>query len=99
MIGKTDDIIHLLMHDFYDPAEYTFNVAGYNPTYPKEYKDQIGRYLKLSCIATEVNTYYYLTQQGHIITRMDMIPFSEERLWDPVVQKRINPFNSKIKRC
>ena len=41
LIGETDDISHLLMHDFYDPVEYILKPAGDNPTYPKEDKYQI----------------------------------------------------------
>ena len=50
------------MHDFYYPVEYTIKPDGDNPTYPKEYNDQIVNYLDLSHNAAKVNAYYVLTQ-------------------------------------
>ena len=98
MLGETDDISHIFMHDLYDPVKYTLKPTGENPTYPKEDKDQIGQYLSLSCNAAKVNAYYVLTQPDRVVTRMDVRPFSAERLWDPFVQKRIENFDSEIKR-
>ena len=95
LLGKTDDISHLLMNGFYDPFKYTLKADGENTTYPKEKKDQSGRYLGLACNAAEFNAYYVLTQQGRVVTRTDVRPFSVERLWYPVFQKRIKFFDKK----
>ena len=98
MLGKTDNISHFPTHDFYDPVKFTPKTTGDNPTYLKENKDQIGRYLGLASNAPEVNAYYFLTQQGRVITRTDVRPFYVERLWYPVVQKHIDTFSREIKR-
>ena len=85
MLGKTGDISHLLIHDLYNPVKYNIRTSGENKTYPKEDKDQIGRYLILARNAAEVNAYYVLTQQEPVTTRMDVRPFYAEFLWDHVV--------------
>ena len=55
LLGKTDDIRHLLMHDFYDPVKYTLKPVRENKTNPKEDKDQNGRYLGLGRNAAKVD--------------------------------------------
>ena len=85
MLGKTGDISHLLIHDLYNPVKYNIRTSRENKTYPKEDKDQIGRYLILARNAAEVNAYYVLTQQEPVTTRMDVRPFYAEFLWDHVV--------------
>ena len=50
------------MHDFYDSVKYTLKTARENPTYPKEDKKKIGRYLGLSHNSSEVNAYYVVTK-------------------------------------
>ena len=98
MLGKTGDISHLLIHDLYNPVKYNIRTSRENKTYPKEDKDQNLRYLGLACNAAKVNAYYVLTQQGRVVNRMHVNPFSVERLPDPAVQNRIKTFDSVIKR-
>ena len=97
LLGKTDDMSQLLMHDFYDLFKYNLKTAGENLTHPKEDKDQIGRYLSLARNAAKVNTYFFLTRHGCVVTMTDVPPLSVERLQDPVVLKLIDTFNREIK--
>ena len=98
LLGETDDIRHIIIHDFYDTVEYTIKPTRENPTYPKKYKDQNGQYLGPTINASEVNASYVLTKQVSVITRTYVRLLSAERLQDPVVWKRIANFDSKIKR-
>ena len=76
LLGKTDDISHLLMHNFYYSVEYTLKPAGDNPMYPKEEKNQNVLYLVLTHNDATVNANYVLTQQGRVVIRTGVRPFS-----------------------
>ena len=99
LIGKTDDISHLLVHDLYDPFGYIIKTARENLIYLKKDKVQIGIYLDLSRNPAEINAYYVLNQQGCIITRTDLRPFSADIIWGPIFRNHIETFDRKIKCC
>ena len=91
LISETDDISHLLMYDFYDPVKYTIKTSRENPTYPKQDKDQIGRYVGLARNATKVNAYYFLTQQVRVVTHTVLCGAS----LGPCYTNHIDAFNRK----
>ena len=85
------------MHDLYDLVEYTTNPSGKNSTYLEEYNNQIKKCFDIARNAAKVNAYYFLTQQGRVVTWTGVRLFFVERLQVPVVRKRINTFDIKIK--